>query len=521
MGPWAAQGRIASPHWAATREGERVLAAGGTAVDACVATAAMLSVIYPHMCGIGGDAFMLHFDARSGDVVALNGSGRAPALASVDQFASRGLAEVPERGPLAATVPGAVGAWQSALNRYGSRSMAELLAPAARTAREGFAVTDRTADWMGWNVSTLAADLTLRRWFLEADGTPVAAGTVVRLPELANTIEHVQEQGADYFYRGLVAELVDEAMHESGGLLRASDLAEHTSNWMRPARATYRGLEVCTTPPNSQGVTALAMLSQLARQEDLVPGTAAHIDALVDAKLAAYARRDRFLADPDFVDIERESLMGTAPKDGRVTPQGVPRKGDTVYLCAVDEQGNACSMIQSIYYAFGSGFVPFGTGVLLHNRAHYFSLDSSHPNCLGPGKRPAHTLMASMALRQGLPWLVFGTMGADGQPQISVQVLERVLAGCTAQKAVEAPRVLAGRFLLSDNVDRLLVDEGIGKDVIAALRAGGHNVEIAAAGDERLGHAHAILVDPDQGLEVGVDPRSDGLPNDHDVSPQI
>jgi gamma-glutamyltranspeptidase/glutathione hydrolase len=506
------RGGVASPHWAATRVGEQVLADGGNALDACVATNAALSVVYPHMSGVGGDLFLLHFDAASGRLHALDGSGRAPALATIEAYRERGLAAVPERGPLSVTVPGVVHAWETALGRFGSRSLAELLEPARRMAADGYVVTERLAGWMERSRETLAADPVLRRWFLTPDGSPVAPGATVRVPELAELLGLIGEGGSEAFYRGELAAAVDAAMRDAGGLLRRQDLERHESTWVEPLRLRYRGLEVCTTPPPSQGITGLSMLAMLESDTQLPPGGVEQIERLVHVKRAAFADRDRYLTDPSFADVPVELMLDPAREwDAVAGPADAPVGGDTVYLCAVDRHGNACSVIQSIYYGFGSGHVPGDTGMLLHNRGHYFSLDAARANRLEPGKRTMHTLIASMALRDGRPWLVFGTMGADGQPQITVQVLERVLAGATAQEAVGAPRVLAGRFVLSDDVDRLLVEQDCGEEVIAALLARGHAVERAPARDERLGHAHAIRVREDGGLDVGVDPRSDGL----------
>jgi gamma-glutamyltranspeptidase / glutathione hydrolase len=509
-------GAVACPHWLATETGRDVLAAGGNALDAAVAMNAMLAVVYPHMCGLGGDLFLLYAEARTGRLHCLNASGPAPALATVAALRARGLAAVPVRGPLTATVPGAVAGWQAALERLGTRPLGDLLAPAAAVAEEGAPFTARLAAWIAEERADLAGDPVLRERLLAGDGAPPAAGATLRQPELARTLRRLIDAGADDLYRGALAAEIDRACHAAGGFLRAGDLAAYEPEWVMPVRAAHRGVEVVTTPPNSQGITALLMLNALRAlgADGLEPGSAEAIEAFLTAKRAAFADRDRHVADPAFVAIDTDALLAPehaaeALRDVR-PPAPAPTGGDTVYLCAVDAAGNACSLIQSIYYAFGSCFTAGDTGILLHNRAHHFTTAEGHPNRLEPGKRPLHTLMASIALRDGAPWLLFGAMGADAQPQANVQVLARVLAGATPAEAVAAPRVRHGRFALEDDAEVLQAEEDLGADTIAALRARGHHVVATPPRDERMGHAHAIRIGPDGRLAAGSDPRSDG-----------
>jgi gamma-glutamyltranspeptidase / glutathione hydrolase len=511
-------GAVASPHAAATDVGREVLARGGNAFDAAVAMNALLAVAYPHMCGIGGDLVLLAFEARTGTVHVLNATGPAPARATIERVRAAGhTAAMPMRGPLSATVPGAVAGWEELLGRLGTLPLAELLAPAIAAARDGVAVTARLAREIEGKRVELAADPTLRRQFLQPDGTPLPPGATLRQPELARALERLADAGARDLYGGALAAEIARATNEGGGVLDVDDLAAYAPRWEAPLRTRYRGLEVLTTPPNSQGITSLLILNALAEMdaERLRPGTAEYVEAFITAKRSAFADRDRHVADPDFVDVPvdrllarehaREALHG-APPTSSPTAAG----GDTVYLCAVDGEGNACSAIQSLYYGFGSCFVAGDSGVLLHNRAHYFSLDERHPNRLEPRKRPLHTLMTCLALDDGRPALVFGTMGADGQPQTNVQVLDRVLAGLGPQEAVAAPRVLHGRFLLEDDPDLLHVERDMGADVIPELRDAGHRVQVVPRHDERMGHAHAIAIDGGGRLSAGSDPRSDG-----------
>jgi gamma-glutamyltranspeptidase len=504
----------ASPHAAATRAGAEVLAAGGTAMDAAVAINAVLCVVYPHMCGLAGDLFLLYREACDGRVWALNGSGPAPALATRDWFRAQGHAGVPARGPLPVTVPGAVASWAAALERFGRRPLAELLEPAARAAEDGFAVTERIAGWIAHNASDLARDPVLRERYLDADGGAVKAGTVVVQPDLARTLRRLAEAGAGDLYDGALADEIDAAFRDAGALLRREDLAAFAPEWAEPVRLSHGGLDVVTTPPNSQGVTALVMLNALAALDAPAPGTPGWVEALIAAKRVAFAARDRHVADPRFVDVPLAELL--APDFARralAAPDPGPARssaGDTVYLCTVDHDGNACSMIESVYYGFGSCFVAGETGLLFHNRGHYFALDDGHPNRLEPGKRPLHTLMATMAFAGDDLRLVFGCMGADGQAQTTVQVLERYLAGASVAEAVSAPRILHGRFVPEDDPEALTIEAPFGEETIAALRAAGHDPVVAGEHEERLGHAHAIELRSDGTLDAASDPRSDG-----------
>jgi gamma-glutamyltranspeptidase/glutathione hydrolase len=503
----------ASPHFAATRAGADVLTGGGSAMDAAVAINAMLTVVYPHMCGVAGDLFMLYRDASDGRVWCLNGSGPAPALATREALRARGLSEVPARGPLPVTVPGAVASWAAGLERFGRRPLADLLEPAARAAEDGIEITARVARSIVSNAADLAADPVLRARYLDADGRPIAAETTVRQPDLARTLRRLADAGAADFYGGALADAIDAAFRAADGFLRREDLAAFEPEWVEPVRLSYRGLEVVTTPPNSQGVTALMMLNALALLGPPPPGTAGHVEALIAAKRFAFAARDRHVADPRFVDVPIAELLSLDFARRGLEAVPAPARssaGDTVYLCVVDADGNACSMIESVYYGFGSCFVAGDTGLVMHNRGRFFSLDDDHPNRLEPGKRTLHTLMPSMAFVGDELRLVLGNMGADGQAQATVQVLERYLAGAGVAEAVSAPRILHGRFAPEDDPEELTIEAPFGEQTIAALRAAGHEPVVVAAHDERVGHAHAIELRHDGTLDAASDPRSDG-----------
>ncbi len=501
-----AAGAIATPHHAATASGLEVLAAGGNAMDAAIAANAMLCVVYPHMAGVGGDLFLLHHHARSGTVHCLNGTGPAPAAATRDAFAERGLTEVPARGPLSVTVPGTVRAWQAALERFGSRSLGELLAPAMAAAEDGVEVTARLAGWIAGARGDLAADPALGEALLGPGGTTPAAGATLRQPALARTLRRLAAAGAGDLYTGELAAEVDRSMRAAGGLLRADDLRAYQPEWVRPLRLRLGALKILTTPPNSQGIAALLMLKAMAGAAE--PGTVAHLRALVAAKRAAFGARDRHVTDPGHMLVGADDLLaGALPAAQPAIP---PAGGDTVYLCTADAEGNVCSLIQSLYYGFGSCHVAGDTGIVLHNRAHYFSLDPTSANVLAPGKRTLHTLMACLAVEGGRPRYVFGTMGADGQPQTNVQVLQRLLAGASAAEAVGAPRVLHGRFLLEDDPETLHVEADHDPSVIDALRDEPGAVNVVEAHSERMGHAQALVLDDDRVTDAAADPRSDG-----------
>jgi len=507
---------IATPHVAATDAGAAVLADGGNAVDATVAATAVLGVTYPHMCGIGGDLFLLHYDTSTTSVTCLNASGPAPLLASPRAYFERGFTSVPSRGPLAVTVPGAVDGWAKALARLGSRPISSLLEPAIAAAKGGVPVPPNLARWIVANARDLKQDARLASTFFSGVGTPLSAGDVLRQPALARSLERIADRGASEFYRGTLGVQISEAVEIAGGLLRERDLAEYSASWVPPIATTHRGLDVYTTPPNSQGVTALVMLRLLSSlgAHRMQPGSRDYIAAFVTAKRAAFRLRDRHLGDPAFKCTDWQALLDDRSLRREVDPgqpseTDFPPGGDTVYVCTVDSAGNACSAIHSIYYGFGACLVAGETGVLLHNRGHAFSLDHDTPTSLAPGKRPRHTLMASLALsRSGLRY-VFGSMGAEGQPQFNVQVLDRLLAGAAPPDAVAAPRILHGRFALEDPPDTLRIEADMGSDVIRSLDQPRDTVEIVPSRSDVMGHAHAIARTRGQ-LTAGADPRSDG-----------
>ena len=510
------EGAVVSDHALASAAGAEVLRNGGNAIDAAITMAAVLAVVRPHMNGIGGDNFLLIRDARTNRVYALNGSGRAGALATPAFFASRKLTRVPGSGIMSVSVPGAVRAWEDALKRFGTITLSAALQPAIAYAERGFPVSTRLSRDIAAESTKVAADTALRRIFL-VDGSAPKPGTILVQSELARSLRTIASGGADALYSGSLAQLIAQFIDREGGLLSAADLTSHRSSWQEPISTTYAGKTVLAFPPNSQGMTFLEMLNiaESVMPADEGPHSAAMIHALAEASKLAYQDRDRFLADPEFSAVPVERLISKAyaadrarviRRDTVVAPAGsdVVRdgNGDTIYLAVVDKDGNAVSMIQSLFASFGSGRMVPGAGITLHNRGALFELDSAHPNVIAPGKRPFHTLSPAMALNpDGSVAMAFGTPGGDGQPQTLVQVLNNVLRhGMTPQQAVEAARwrVFGGT--------RLGVEPGIDSTTRAALERRGHVVRVQQPSAD-FGGAQMILIHSSGARMTGADPR--------------
>ena len=548
--PWApvplvrgARGAVAAPHHLASAAGLSILRAGGSAVDAAIATNAVLGVVMPSSCGIGGDAFWLIWDAAASEQLALNGSGRSPAGANAAALRDTGLATIPHRGPLSITVPGAVRSWADAHRRFGRLSRDTILAPATELARDGFPA------WGGYirAVEATARDVAdvigpAAGFFpvFRPHGRAWRPGERVRLPALANTLATMARQGFDDFYEGDLAARQVRALGAAGSSIDAADLGAHRSDWGEAISIDYRGVRVTTHPPNSSGLVALELLAILG-QLDAPAASAfgpdgvtdpAWIHAGIEAAKLAMADRDAFLTDPSFREIPVERLLdpaNAAALAARIDPRRAarptavtnPTGGGTIYLAAVDPQGNAVSLIESNYLGFGSGVVDPDTGIHYQNRGSYFSLDPGHPNVLEPRKRTLHTLLPGMLFRPGetAPWVVAGSMGGDAQPQIHAQLVSALVdGGVDIRTAVTAPRWYVEPVAhFAPPVD-VWLEPRHRPGVAEALEALGHPVTLAAAFDSNLGHEHAIeLVEggpaADGGsLAAATDPRSEGLP---------
>ncbi len=513
----ARHGMVATSQPLAALAGLRMLMEGGNAADAAVTVAAMLNVVEPMSTGIGGDCFALIYEARSGQVTALNGSGRAPAAFTLAEAHRLGLREIPLTGPLPVTVPGAAGGWAALLDRFGTRTLADCLAPAIATAEEGFPVSERIS--AGWQRSAakLAQDSEAARVYLPAP----QPGQLHRQPDLARTFRLVAEGGADAFYRGPLAERIAACVQARGGYLTAEDLAAHTATWETPIRTTYRDVEVLEHPPNGQGLAALQALN-LIEGDDLAGldyFDPARWHLMIEAMRLGMADAARYVADPAVVAVPVAELLSkeyAARRRALIRPDralelaipGVPEPQDTVYLTVADGQGNAVSFINSLYYGFGSGIVVPGTGICLQNRGACFSLEPGHPNALAGGKRPYHTIIPAMALRQGRLWLSFGVMGGFMQPQGHLQVLVNLVDyGLNPQAALDAPR-----FRVDERGSpQVALETGVPLKTRRALAAMGHVVQPEPLFAPGFGSGDIIAVDPERGVLCGgSDPRKDG-----------
>jgi gamma-glutamyltranspeptidase/glutathione hydrolase len=522
----AARGLVASPHHLATGDGVAVLRRGGNALDAALAAAVTIAVVYPHMNGIGGDNVWLIHDARAGRLLALNAIGRSAAGADLAAYRARHGAAIPTRGgPSALTVPGAVSGWWEA-HRHSADAMGspvswrELIEPAIAHARRGFPASpgQQRVTALAPALFEDAAPAEVRRTLWPVYHPDRLAGARFVQEDLGRTLEAIAEGGAAAFYRGDLGRRIARAAHEAGSPLRADDLAAHRADWVEPLRVPYRGGEAASFPPPTQGFAALAILTLLggfdlaARPED------ERVHLAVEATKLAFEDRDRYLTDPTLADVPVARCLDPARLARRrrrigsraARPLAGPTAdGDTVAIVAADAQGNAVSLIQSLYHEFGSGVVAGDTGVLLQNRGAFFSLDPSHPNRLAPRKRTAHTLIPSMYLVAGRPRLVYGTMGGEGQPQTQTALLTRLVdLGLGPQAAVEAPRWLFGRTW-GEETRALRVEARFPTDVVESLARRGHDVRVVEPWSDLMGHAHVIRLDP-EGLVGGSDPRADG-----------
>ena len=514
---------VTAPHAAAALVGALIVKDGGSAADAAIAMAASLSVVYPHMSGVGGDLFALYYDARSGEVAAFNGSGAAAELATLDYYAARGLHAIPERGgPAAATVPGAVDGWFAVQERFGRLDMAALLQPAIDLAKSGAPIARSVARSLMEERAWLESDEGARAVFA---GDLIGVGDTLVQPALARTLESIARHGRAWFYEGAeVGAAIDRCCDPIDSPLRSSDFAAHRGFWTAPLRGRFHELDSLTTPPNSQGLAML--LAQRVYAELVGPNvpedrSAQFVHSAVEATKAAYAVRDRYVADPHALPAPLERLLATDFARGlaaridpnRAAPAAAVRDiGSTTYLACVDKDGNAASVIQSIYKHFGAAVVVPELGVVLHDRGCWFTLDEGAPRSLVPGRRPFHTLMANMLVADGQPTLIYGSMGGDAQPQIGLTVSIRVAErGMDPQAAIEAPR---WRWSCNptDGEPEVCVERRLGSACVAGLRARGHRVTVCGDWEESMGHAGAILIDRERGVLLGgSDPRSDGL----------
>jgi gamma-glutamyltranspeptidase/glutathione hydrolase len=523
---YSQHGIVAASQPLAVQAGLAILAQGGTAADAAVATAAALNVTEPTSTGIGGDCFGLFYEAATGTISALNGSGRAPVGLSLDYLRAQGIeGELPAFHPHTITVPGACAGWFDLVERHGRLPMSDILAPAIRLAEQGFPVGPVAAYlWSEGVAEQLAVQPGGHELLIE--GRAPRAGELFRNPGLARTLRSVADGGPKVFYEGAIAEAIISVVRGAGGVLSAQDLVAHRSTWDEPISTVYRGLRVWECPPNGQGLTALLALNLL-EGFDLGahdPLSAGRLHLVIEALRLAFADTRWYVADPAFNPAPLADLLSKSYAAARrqlIDPrratldqrQGSPVAGsDTVYLSVVDGAGNACSFINSNYLGFGTGIVPAGWGFTLHNRGHNFSLDPHHPNALQPGKRPYHTLIPGMVTREADDTLYacFGVMGAFMQPQGHVQVLLGLVDdGLDPQAALDRPRVCLADGRAGGAV---VLEDGLPEATQRALAEMGHPT-FTVSGQERaiFGRGQIILRDSATGvLTAGSDPRADG-----------
>lgn len=511
-------GMVASAHPLATLTGIEVLKSGGTAADAAVAVNALLGVTQPYCCGLGGDFFCLYAEARSGRVHFLNGAGRSGSRASIDALRRRGLAAPPVVGPGAVSVPGCVRGWEMLLERFGTRLLAELLAPAIHYAEAGVPATRLVSQVTHEHVAS-QTDPEWHRIFAPGGQAPKLGEPLIQ-KDLATTLRRLAVDGPDVVYRGPIAEAIADRLAADGFVTR-DDLAQHTGEWGAPLETTYRGFTVYETGLPTQGLAALLALNLLEGVElrRFPLHSADHLHVLIEMVKLAYADRDRWVADPTRTTLPVEGLLskgyadrrrrGYDPRKAQSYAAGDPL-GDTTGFVIADAHGNLISVIQSLFRQYGSGVVPPGTGIVLHNRGTYFSTDPTHPNCFGPRQRPFHTLIASIVVRDRQPMLGFATMGSNGQALFHTQVLSNVLDyDLDIQEAIERPRFLLGPFTPDEPVDVVRVESRIPLRSIRALERRGHPITIEAEFFQKMGHAHGI-VRREGTLMGGADPRGDG-----------
>lgn len=516
-------GMVATSQPLASQVGMEVLKRGGNAADAAIAMAAVLNVTEPAMTGIGGDAFMMVYEARTGKLAGLNASGRAPRALTIDHFASRQMTQMPSAGMEPITVPGAFDGWVTLLARYGSMKLTELLAPAIEYAETGFPVMEKTAaDWLP-EVPKLKSDPAAAGTYLVDGGAPRAGAMFVQ-KNLARTLRTLGRGGRDAFYRGRIGQAIVAYCRAHGGFLSMDDLAAQKAEWVEPLSTVYRGHTLYELPPNGQGLTALLLLNILEPLDlkTMRDRPDRYYHTLIEATKIAFADRNRFIADPSFARIPVKQLLSSeyaAERRRLIDPEraidpppfGDIRPGsDTTYFAVVDRNRNAVSFINSLFNAFGSGVVAGDTGILLHNRGTGFSLEPGHPNRFEPGKRPFTTLIPAMVFKDRRFLMAYGVMGGDVQAQGHAQVLINLLErGLQLQQAIDAPRV---RYISGRGV---MMEDGLGQSVIDALIARGHERVLPAPGLSHralMGGGQAVMVDLETGALLGAsDARKDGL----------
>ena len=513
-------GIVAAESPLAVQAGVRILERGGNAVDAAIATNAMMGVVEPMMNGIGGDLFAIVYDAKANKLYGLNASGWAPKALTIELLEKQGLREMPQHGVNAITVPGAVDGWQKLADKFGRKKLSEDLAAAIRTAQEGFPVPEWTAAYWGLEVDRLRSDEAASKTYLPNDHPP-RVGEIFQNVDLAWSLQQIAEHGRDAFYKGDISKKILESMRHHSGTMTAEDLADYSSEYVEPISTTYRDWTVYEMPPNGQGIAALEMLNIMETfpMGQLGFGSAKALHAMIEAKKLAYADMAKYVADPRGQKIpvaallskewakQRAQLIDAEHANCDVSAGELPGGSDTTYLSVVDRDGNMVSLIQSNYDLFGSGIVAPGTGFVLHNRGGLFTLDSASPNALAGHKRPRHTIIPGFA-QKGDARMAFGIMGGWNQSQAHAQFIANIADfKMNIQAALEAPRFSKHTFAGCD----VMMENRFSGAVRNELSGKGHKIQVLGTYSSGVGGGQAVLRDFAAGVNYGAsDPRKDG-----------
>lgn len=521
----AQQGMAATSQPLATQVALDILKQGGSAVDAAIAANAMLGLVEPTGCGIGGDLFAIVWDAETKQLHGLNASGRSPAALKAEYFTEQGLTTIPSFGPLPVSVPGAVDGWFSLHEKFGRLPMTSILSPAIEYARRGYPVSEVVAYYWQMNVDRIGEYEGFADVFMP-NGKAPTTGQIFKNPSLAATYEKIATGGRDAFYKGDIARVIGAYMKEQGGFLSYEDLAAHTSEWVEPVSTNYRGYDIWELPPNGQGIAALQILNILEQYdiEGMGFGSADYIHTFVEAKKLAFEDRAKYYADPAFNDIPVDALISKDYAQKRralINPNKAAKRydagvieGDTIYLTVADKDGNMVSLIQSNYRGMGSGMTPPELGFILQNRGELFTLAPNHFNTFEPKKRPFHTIIPAMVTRNNKPWLSFGVMGGATQPQMHAQIVVNLIDfGMNLQEAGDAPRFIhvgssSPTGALMKDGGELSMETGFATEVRRTLYERGHQLS------DKLGiygGYQAILYDADKQVYFGAsESRKDG-----------
>jgi gamma-glutamyltranspeptidase/glutathione hydrolase len=517
------RGIVATSHVLASEVGAQILEHGGSAMDAAIAANAVLGVTEPMMNGVGGDLFLLYWDAKTGKLYGLNASGWAPRKLTIDSLKKKGLTSMPDAGIDSVTVPGVIDGWSQAHKKFGRMPWKELFAPAIFYAEHGYAVPEVIHGYWVAGERTLKATPEAARVFLQ-NGRAPELGAMFSNPDLGKTLRLIAENGRDAFYKGEIAQGILKTSAALDGTIEADDLAEYSSEWVEPISIDYRGWKIYELPPNGQGMAALEMLKIMATSPASKDGSSSteELHMKIEAMKLAYTDLYRYDADPRFAKVpvtgllsdeyakERAALID--PQKANCTPaSGKPAKSDTTYLAVVDKDGNIASMIQSNYDYFGSGVVVRGMGFPLHNRGALFVLDENDPDALAPRKRPFHTIIPAF-MERGDMHIGFGIMGGSNQPLAHAQFVSNFVDyGMNIQAALEAPR-----FTIPDTGTRaigcnILVESRVAPDVLQQLRQKGHLLRVRKEYSATMGRGQAVLHDAKRRVNFGAsDPRADG-----------